>query len=54
MTVSAMQSNAVIATIHDAIACLEKDIPFVIEIMEQELEALGITLAPGKLVGKPM
>ncbi len=43
-----------IATIHDAIACLEKDVPFVVEIVKQELKSLGITLAPGKLVGKPM
>ena len=43
-----------IATIHDAIACLERDVPFVVETTEQELKALGITLAPGKLAGKPM
>ena len=36
-----------IATIHDAIACLERDVPFVVEVVEQELKALGITLAPG-------
>jgi hypothetical protein len=34
--------------------CLESDVPFVIEVMEQELNALGIKLAPGKLLGKPM
>jgi hypothetical protein len=29
-------------------------VPFVVEPMTQELERLGITLATGKLVGKPM
>jgi len=43
-----------IATIHDAIACLESDVPFVVEVMEQELKTLGITLAAKKLAGKPM
>ncbi len=43
-----------IATIHDAAACLESDVPFVIEVMEQELKVLGIALAPGTLHGKPM
>ena len=43
-----------IATIHDAVACLERDVPFVVEVVEQELKSLGITLAPGKLAGKPM
>ena len=43
-----------IATIHDAVACLESDVPFVVKVMEQELKALGITLGPGKLAGKPM
>ena len=43
-----------IATIHDAIACLERDVPYVLETTGQELKALGITLAPGKLAGKPM
>jgi len=43
-----------IATIHDAIACLERDMPYVVETTEQELEAIGITLAPRKLAGKPM
>ena len=43
-----------IATIHDAVACLERDVPFVVEVVTEELEALGITLAAGKLVGKPM
>ena len=43
-----------IATIHDAVACLETDVPFVVQTMEQELKALGIVLAAGKLAGKPM
>jgi hypothetical protein len=43
-----------IATIHDAVACVEREVPFVIEVMEQELKTLGITLAPGKLHSKPM
>jgi hypothetical protein len=43
-----------IATIHDAIACLERDVPYVLKTTGQELKALGITLAPGKLTGKPM
>jgi hypothetical protein len=29
-------------------------VPFVIETTEQGLKALGITLAHGKLMGKPM
>ncbi len=43
-----------IATIHDAVACLEKDMPFVVRTVEEELKALGITLAPGRLAAKPM
>ena len=43
-----------IGTIHDAVVCLEKDVPYVVGTVEQELKALGVTLAPGKLVGKPM
>ncbi len=43
-----------IATIHDAVACLEKDVLFVVRTVEEELKALGITLATGKLAGKPM
>ncbi len=43
-----------IATIHDAVACLEKDVPFVVRTVEEELKALGITLATGRLAGKPM
>jgi hypothetical protein len=43
-----------IATIHDAVVCLEKDVPFVVETVTQELKALGITLATGKLAAKPM
>jgi len=43
-----------IGTIHDAIVCLEKDVPFGLGVVEQELKALGVTLAPGKLVGKAM
>jgi hypothetical protein len=29
-------------------------VPFVVEVTEEELKALGIALAPGKLGGKPM
>jgi hypothetical protein len=43
-----------IATIHDAVVCLERDVPFVLGTVEEELKALGITLATGKLAGKPM
>ena len=43
-----------IGTIHDAIVCLERDVPFVVETVKRELKSLGITLATGKLVGKPM
>jgi len=43
-----------IATIHDAVACLESDVTYVVAVMEQELKTLGIVLAPGKLQGKPM
>ena len=43
-----------IGTIHDAVVCLEKDVPFVVETVIQELKALGIVLVPGKLVGKAM
>jgi hypothetical protein len=43
-----------IGTIHDAVVCLEKDVPFVVETTTQELKTLGVTLAHGKLVGKPM
>jgi hypothetical protein len=34
--------------------CLERDVPHVVGIVEDELKTLGITLAPGKLHGKPM
>ncbi len=43
-----------IGTIHDAIVCLERDVPFVVGVVEQELKAIGIVLVPGKLVGKLM
>ena len=43
-----------IGTIHDAVVCLERDVPFVVETATRELKALGITLVTGKLVGKPM
>jgi hypothetical protein len=43
-----------IGTIHDAVVCLEKDVPYVVGTVEEELKALGIVLAHGKLVGKPM
>ena len=43
-----------IGTIHDAVACLERDTPFVVRTVEEELKALGITLAPGRLAAKPM
>jgi len=43
-----------IGTIHDAVVCLEKDVPYVVGVVEQELKALSIVLAPGKLVGKAM
>ena len=43
-----------IGTIHDAVACLERDVPYVVEVTTRELKALGVTLAHGKLVGKPM
>ena len=33
---------------------LEMDVPFVVGTVTQELKALGITLAPGKMVGKAM
>lgn len=33
---------------------LERDVPFVVETMTQELKVLGVTLGAGKLVGKPM
>jgi hypothetical protein len=29
-------------------------VPFVVGVVEQELKALGVTLASEKLVGKPM
>jgi hypothetical protein len=43
-----------IGTIHDAVVCLERDVSYVVEVTAQELKALGIVLAPGKLVGKAM
>ena len=50
----ARSTHCWIGTIHDAVACLEKDVPFVVRTVEEELKALGIMLAPGKLAGKPM